>query len=190
MTNPTNTWRMGTAMLGLGGLAVGALGGGVALASGQGGSTIHSCVAKSDGALRVVASSGACTSHETPLSFNKRGPRGPAGTSGGSGGGSATFQMYANVDENGDLGSNVDAVSAAEHQDNGATSYVVKFSKPIGNCAAVAQPGFAGGDLTAIADPSAVFADSSDDSGFDVVFLSPSGKTDASAFMMTVTCKS
>jgi hypothetical protein len=183
--------RIGTVVLGLGGVVVAALGGGVALASGQAGATIHSCVAKSDGSLRVVASASACTSHETPLSFNKRGPRGLPGAPGGSGGGSETFAMYANVDQNGNLGSNNDAVSAVAKQDGTNVSYVVTFSHPVGTCAAVAQSGFAGGDLLAVSDASLVTIDQNDDSAFDVFFVSPNGEhLEATAFMMTVTCKS
>ena len=56
----------------------------------------------------------------------------------------ATFQMYANVDSNCNLGSNVGAVSAIHIP--GATGCQVTFSKLIGHCAAVAQPGKAGGN--------------------------------------------
>jgi hypothetical protein len=54
--------------------------------------------------------------------------------------------MYANVDAEGDLGSNYDAVSvqAAYHE------YDVTFKKPIGHCAAVVQSGKAGGSDTPI----------------------------------------
>jgi hypothetical protein len=47
--------------------------------------------------------------------------------------------MYANVDENGDLGSNVDAVSEISST---AGLYTVTFSKPIGSCAATPTNGY------------------------------------------------
>jgi hypothetical protein len=197
MSLSTSVKLCAVAAMGLG--AVGLAGLDVAVAAGHSG-TIHGCVANSDGALRIVKSTASCTSHEHSLSFNKRGPQGPQGLqgpqgapgSGGSGGGSGTFQMYANVDQNGNLGSNFDAVSATEFQvTGGATGYTVVFSKPVGSCAAVAQPGFAGGDLTAEPDASEVIIDPKNDMEFEVEFVAPNDDVgEASAFMMTVTCSS
>jgi hypothetical protein len=192
------------AAMGLGALSVAGLN--VAVAAGHSG-TIHGCVANSDGALRIAKSASSCTSHEHSLSFNKRGPQGlqglqgpqgpqgpqgAPGASGGSGGGSGTFQMYANVDQNGNLGSNFDAVNSARVQDtNGDTFYSVFFSKPVGSCAAVVEPGFAGGELTAHPVPTEVVIDPNNDMAFNAEFV-PSNSTsgEASAFMMTVTCSS
>jgi hypothetical protein len=111
--------------------SMGVVGVGAAVAAAHG-ETIHGCVAKSSGALRIVKQTSACGSNEKPLSFNARGPRGPQGPAGSSG----TFQMYANVDAEGDLGSNFGATKAEATQIPG--QYVVTFAQPIGSCAAVA----------------------------------------------------
>lgn len=55
---------------------------------------------------------------------------------------SATFTMYANVDAEGDLGSNFDAKSVTV---TGTNQYKVTFTHKIGTCASVVQPGKAGG---------------------------------------------
>lgn len=55
----------------------------------------------------------------------------------------ATFQMYANVDAEYDLGSNYGAVRVK--QVPGPVPYIVTFKKPVGHCAAVVQVGKAGG---------------------------------------------
>jgi hypothetical protein len=70
-----------TGALGAGCVAVVAAGTGYAVAASQG-HVIHGCVAKSNGALRVVGGSKDCGAHETPLSFNQTGPRGPRGAAG------------------------------------------------------------------------------------------------------------
>jgi hypothetical protein len=102
----------------------------------------------------------------------------------------ATFQMYANVDSNGDLGSNYDAVSVTRGPQS--TSYFVKFKKPIGSCAAVAQAGKAGGsDAVRLAASDIVPSGTNTfkvefgapaANGLDTVFNDP--------FMIMVTCKS
>ena len=103
----------------------------------------------------------------------------------------ATFQMYADVDAEGDLGSNYGAVSVKMLPSTGDLGYLVKFNKPIGHCAAVAQSGRAGGS-----DDSEMLASSVVNAGpntFQVKFglLNSSGfQTDAEPFMMMVTCRS
>ena len=97
---------------------------------------------------------------------------------------SSTFQMYANVDAESHLGSNYDAVSAKPLL--GDIGYVVTFSKPIGHCAAVVQPGKAGGpdvafDATPVVNPSGTKA-------FNVIF-STAGNSIRDPFMMIVTCR-
>lgn len=160
--------------------------GGAAVAASQS-KTIHSCVAKSDGALRIVHRANSCTSGEKPLSFSARGPQGPQGPP-GSPATSGTFQMYANVDAEGDLGSNFDAVGAARF---GPGQYGVKFNQPIGSCAAIAQAGQAGGTDPILPIPSAVSFDPSNPDQFDLEFVdSPTRKADDTAFMLTVTCTS
>jgi hypothetical protein len=171
-------------VVGLGTLGAGVAG--VAAAAGQGG-TIHGCVAKSDGALRVVKHSGDCSRHERPLSFNARGPRGPQGPAGGPGS-SGAFQMYANVDAEGDLGSNFDAVSATRISTG---QYSVVFNQPIGSCAAVAQAGQAGGTDPILPIPSAVSFNASDADGWELEFVDgPTRTAINTAFMLTVTCHS
>ena len=101
-----------------------------------------------------------------------------------------TFQMYANVDAEGDLGSNFDAVSATRGTGNANNDpiYLVTFTQPIGHCAAAVQAGKAGGpDLATFAEsiiiPSGTkglvvgFRDSTKNTGFS-----------AEPFMLTVTC--
>lgn len=100
----------------------------------------------------------------------------------------STFQMYANVDQLGDLGSNVGAKSVKLHTSDPLV-YEVTFSRPIGSCAAEVQPGFAGGNLQAGPYTSEVV-----DAGsktFDVDFLDTAKNVyTTSAFMITVTCQS
>jgi hypothetical protein len=141
--------------------------------------TIHGCVARSDGALRVVKSARSCTAREKPLSFNKQGRRGPAGKS-------PTFQMFANVDGEGDLGSNHDAVGVT----NGSPGeYTVKFSKPIGHCAAVAQSGKAGGPDKPASVVSTVQPAITDPSHTVLIdFVDLAGHAANTPFMVTVTC--
>jgi hypothetical protein len=159
---------------------IGVAGVGAAVAAAHGG-TIHGCVAKSNGALRVVKQASACGSDEKSLSFNARGPRGPQGPAGSSG----TFQMYANVDAEGDLGSNFGATKAEATQIPG--QYVVTFAQPIGSCAAVAQSGKAGGDDFAGAYPSIVNFEGTN--AFIVAFVNPANNQEtATPFMVTVTC--
>lgn len=103
-----------------------------------------------------------------------------------------TFQMYANVDAEGHLGSNFDAVSAATSPGdaNKDPIYVVTFAQPITHCAAAAQAGKAGGpDLPSFAEAIVIppgtnpnqflvaFRDTTQDAGFS-----------REPFMLTVTC--
>ena len=66
------------------GLAVLAVGGGVALATiPGGGGAISGCYAKKDGSLRVIdASSATCKAGEAALVWNQTGPQGPKGDQG------------------------------------------------------------------------------------------------------------
>jgi hypothetical protein len=96
--------------------------------------------------------------------------------------------MYANVDAEGDLGSNFDAAAAAR---TSAGNYAVRFTKPIGSCAAVAQAGQAGGTDPIYPIPSAVSFDPSNPDQFDLQFVdSPTRTALNTAFMLTVTCAS
>jgi hypothetical protein len=194
--------------IGLGSMGVAGIG--VAVAAGHGG-IIHGCVAKSDGALRVVHSATSCNAHERSLSFNAHGARGPQGAQGprgpqgvqgprgpqgvqgapgtpGTSAASSTFQMYANVDAEGDLGSNVDAVTAKRVAKG---SYRVTFNEPIGSCAAVAQAGKAGGVDTSEPLPSTVEFDDMFSDTWDIAFLTDNGQDlEDTPFMLIVTCKS
>lgn len=100
----------------------------------------------------------------------------------------ATFQMYANVDAESDLGSNSGAVSAKPVP--GSSAYFVTFKKPIGHCAAVVQPGKAGGsDNVDFVDTIVSFAGPNT---FSVAFGIPGDngtELKHEPFMMTVTCK-
>lgn len=181
--------------LGMGSAGLALIGTGVAVA-GSSSKTVHACVAKSGGALRIVKSTKRCTSHERVLSFNQKGPRGARGAQGiqglpGKAATVSTFQMYANVDEHGNLGSNSGAVSAKELDAGTPTPYyVVKFSHPIGSCAAIAQNGYAGGDLPASGYPTRVSNDPSDADSFDISINENADPTEpvAQAFMIVVTC--
>jgi hypothetical protein len=62
-----------------------ALAGGVAYATITSGGTIHGCVARSNGSLRVVDSDGLCKQNETALDWNVAGARGPTGPPGQTG---------------------------------------------------------------------------------------------------------
>ena len=102
----------------------------------------------------------------------------------------ATFQMYANVDAEGDLGSHYDATSARAF--NGA--YIVTFTKPIGHCAIVAQSGKAGGSDTPQPDPSTVLPNNigaNPDPVHQVLvgFTGSDGFADSTPFMLVLTCK-
>lgn len=100
----------------------------------------------------------------------------------------ATFQMFANVDQFGDLGSNSGAKSVKLHKSDPLV-YDVTFNKPIGSCAAQVQPGFAGGNLDAGPYTSEV-VDSAPKT-FEIEFLDTTKNTFVtSAFMITVTCAS
>lgn len=183
--------------------AVVTVGAGVAAAAHHGG-TINGCVAKSDGSLRIVASTSSCSSKEKALSFNARGPRGAQGPQGpvgpqgpkgdpGDGGTTttpSTFQMYANVDAEGDLGSNVDAVKAmVDKPETGV--YIVTFDKPIGSCAATAQPGDAGGtDKPTQLASTAEYVQGQPDEWLVAFFNYNTNEFEATPFMVTVTCKS
>jgi hypothetical protein len=107
------------------------------------------------------------------------------GAATGSSASSATYEMYANVDAEGDLGSNYDAVSVKLVAD----TYLVKFSHSIGSCAAVVQPGKAGGPDPVKAAESTVIPLS--DKTFGVQFVAAAlGNVTTDPFMLTVTCKS
>lgn len=182
MKGRTGATLVAAAAIGVGSLAVAASGIGFAVSAAHN-STIRGCVSKADDQLRIVSNSKHCTSHERSISWNTRGPRGRKGAPGTS----ATFQMYANVDQNGNLGSNYDADSVVIHNPDSASgvSYTVTFAKPIGTCAGVAQPGYAGGNLDVAAATPLVEASSS--TAFDVKFPAGNG-TEHSAFMIIVTC--
>ena len=104
----------------------------------------------------------------------------------------ATFQMYANVDSTATW-RNVGAVSAIHIP--GATGCQVTFSKLIGHCAAVAQPGKAGGNAEVEpAEPTVVYGGSNyaTSKSWYVQFAQPDGQAldlIDDPFMMIVTCK-
>lgn len=101
----------------------------------------------------------------------------------------ATFQMYANVDAEGNLGSNSGVVRVGPLA--GGIGYVVTFSKLIGHCAAVVQPGKAGGaDVVYSAMPVVNFAGTNyaTSKAFNVQFYTADGNVIRDPFMMTVTC--
>jgi hypothetical protein len=194
-------WAMPTAVGVLGSMSLVVVGLGVAVAAGASGA-IHGCVAKSDGTLRIVHSAKSCGAHEKPLSFDSRGPRGlqgpagPAGSTGPAGppgpaGGSAsstTVTLYANVDAEGDLGSNSGATGASRIA---AGNYAVAFDRPIGSCAAVAQAGQAGGTDPILPIPSAVSFDPSNPKQWDLQFVDGPTRTALNtAFMLIVVCPS
>jgi hypothetical protein len=95
-----------------------------------------------------------------------------------------TYQMYANVDAEGDLGSNHDAVKVQLAADSHI--YTVSFAHQIIHCAASVQAGRAGGT-----DPvfvvSSVVAQSGK-SAFLTRFTDPDGNKINEPFMITVTC--
>jgi hypothetical protein len=106
---------------------------------------------------------------------------------------SPTVTLYANVDQHGDLGSHSGATKVVAHTLGTIfATYTVIFNRPIGNCAASAQPGYAGGHLTAGWFTSQVTANDDNDNAFNVSFGRPGqlGETlnVPSAFMITVTC--
>lgn len=182
-----------TAALGIGSLTLAVAGVGVGIAEAGGhASTIRGCVAKSDGALRVVHGAEDCTSHETSISWNKQGPKGSPGQSASSG----TFQMYANVDQFGNLGSHFGAVSASDTKDGPPSGhgdrYVVTFDHPVGSCAAQVQAGYAAGNDSAD-EIAAEVTPGSGPNALDVIFgnaIDGDSTADGvpSAFMITVTC--
>jgi hypothetical protein len=199
----------GASLVAAGAIGMGALataGAGIAAAAHPGG-TINGCVAKSDGTLRIVGSTASCSSKEKGLSFNARGPKGATGATGpqgpagpqgpkgdpGDGGTSTsptTFQMYANVDAEGDLGSNVDAVKAIVAKPETGV-YIVTFDKPIGSCSATAQPGEAGGtDEPYQLASTATYVKGQPDEWELAFFNAFTNEFQATPFMVTVTCKS
>jgi hypothetical protein len=98
-----------------------------------------------------------------------------------------TVTLYANVDAEGDLGSNYGAVSAHRYSDV-AIYYVVTFKRAIGACAAVVQAGKAGGTDNTQSAPSLAVADGTN--AFQVVLSDNRTNYNISdPFMMTVTCK-
>ncbi len=99
-----------------------------------------------------------------------------------------TFQMYANVDQLGDLGSNVGATGVKVTSNEYAFYYSVTFSRPIGKCAAQVQPGYAGGKLTSGWYSSQVIFNGS--KAFNVFFWDTTDHYGETAFMLTVTCPS
>jgi hypothetical protein len=194
-------WARPVAVGVLGSMSLVVAGLGVAVAAGASG-TIHGCVAKSDGTLRIVHSAKSCGSHEKPLSFDSRGPRGlqgpagpagstgPAGPAGPAGGStsSKTVTLYANVDAEGDLGSNSGATAASRIATG---EYGVAFNQPIGSCAAVAQAGRAGGTDPILPIPSAVSFDPSNPKQWDLEFVDgPTRTAINTAFMLIVVCPS
>jgi hypothetical protein len=169
-------------------IAVGVIGVGSLVASGVGiavaatsTNVIHACVAKSDGTLRVVASGHKCASDEKALSFNAKGPRGlPAAKP-------ATFQMFGNVDAEGDLGSHY-LVKSAAHTDYG--QYVVTFKKSIAHCALTVSPGEAGGPDQVRTEIASVQYDADLDPTHRVIvnLLVTAGDPEDTPFMITATC--
>jgi hypothetical protein len=103
-----------------------------------------------------------------------------------------TVTLYANVDQNGNLGSHSGATKVVAHTaGTNSVIYTVVFNRPIGNCAASAQPGYAGGNLTAGWFTSQVTANDDNDNAFNVSFGRPGlgvAVDVPSAFMMIVTC--
>ena len=53
--------------------------------------TINACVAKDNGAVRIVKAGANCRRDETATSWNTTGPQGPAGAAGGNGGGGSVI---------------------------------------------------------------------------------------------------
>ncbi len=151
---------------------------GIGIAASRTSTTIHGCVAKSSGALRIVKHVSSCNKSERPLSFNARGPRGLAAPK------PATFQMFANVDAEGQLGSHYDASAATEFSGG---IYVVTFTKPVSHCAVAAQPGEATGS-EADADVSVVEPNTSDPRHRLLVQFFNDGNLDSTSFMLTATC--
>lgn len=100
----------------------------------------------------------------------------------------ATFQMYADVDQAGTLGSQVGVTSVTENT-AGGVSYNVRFNRPIGTCAAQVQPGFASGSHGSWFDTSVVSPENS--TSLWVEFWDPAKNTLVpTSFMLTVTCQS
>jgi hypothetical protein len=95
-----------------------------------------------------------------------------------------TYQMFANVDAEGDLGSNHDAVKVS--LEAGDHIYTIRFAHYIDTCAATVQAGRAGGTDPVIA-ASSVVAQSSR-TAFVTRFTDPDGNRVNEPFMITVTC--
>lgn len=102
----------------------------------------------------------------------------------------ATFQMYANVDAAGDLGSHHDA-EKVELENPSDPFYAVIFSKPVGHCAADAQVGNANGKGKTVSATSRVISAGGNGSKVFVVgFTDANGNAVTDPFMVTVTCRS
>jgi hypothetical protein len=104
---------------------------------------------------------------------------------------SATYTMYANVDAEGDLGSHYDATKVTF--DSVQNVYHVTFSKRIGSCAAVAQPGKAGGPDGVNPDMSSVTNDGNykTTKSLKVIFTNVHDgyAQEPEPFMLTVVCR-
>jgi hypothetical protein len=88
---------------------------------------IHGCYNKTNGALRVIDTSGkGCSAAEKPLNWNQTGPTGAAGLS-----------LFANIDEDGTLLSGT-ATGATKI---GTGHYIVTFGRDVTACAPVATSG-------------------------------------------------
>jgi hypothetical protein len=173
-------------------LATGAIGVASITAAGVGIATaathskvIHGCVSKSDGVLRVIHAGHHCRADESQLSFNAKGPRGLPGVSAKP----ATYQMFANVDAEGDLGSNY-GVSSDTRSSTG--DYIVTFKHSILHCALEATPGGVGGpdqggDFIAVAQ---YFAIADPTHKVRVTFTDPTSddQPNNTPFMITATC--
>jgi hypothetical protein len=179
MRRPSSGALVAVGVIGVGSLVASSVGIAVAATST---SVIHACVAKSDGALRVVAKGHKCASDEKALSFNTKGPRGlPAAKP-------ATFQMFGNVDAEGDLGSNYLVKSV--HAKFGGGLYYVTFKKSIAHCALMVTSGEAGGPDAVRTDVVSVKYDEDVDPTHQalVTVLTPNGDPDSDPFMITATC--
>ena len=135
-------WKSrGTARAALGvgvGIALGAVGWAfAAIPAGNG--TITACYKNSGGALRVIdADKGAtCTSLETTLTWNQKGPTGPTGPG-------TTF--HAAITRYGAI--EAGDATAVDHPGTGV--YEAKFPQPLTTCSAVASPGTLGSGVTAL----------------------------------------
>lgn len=199
-------WRPKMTMLAVAAIGLGSLtvaGAGLAVAAGHG-STIHGCVAKSNGDLRIVQSAGGCKATETSLSFNSTGPRGAQGAQGpqgpqgpagpaGTGAAPTTFQDFGNVDAEGDLGSHngVKAVTLTDVAFVGSL-YTVTFDNSIVGCSVLAVAGEVAGSDTPMPGSPVIFpASGNNNQVFAGFFQTGSNGTQtavATPFMITATC--